>query len=197
MTMRSAESAARIIGRMGRRRRRRADRRPAGSGGLIAALATASVLALAPAAQAETTSYKISQTQPAEMVLISCTGEPVALAGTNHFESNYRVTVDLSGTSFHSQALNKFSLRGTGTESGAVYQNQQEVMTEHNGTFTLDPFGGGLAPYEQTDVTNVVLIRQGETVRVDDLYVRARSHITYNANGLVITRPPTIDVICR
>jgi len=197
MTLRSAESAARIVGPSGRRRRRSAVRRPAGSGRLVAALALGCALALAPAAQAETTSYRISQTQPFEMVLISCTGEPVVVAGMHHFESNYRVTVDLSGTRFHSQELNLFRLRGTGTVSGAVYQNQQELMTEHNGTFTLDPFGGGLAPYEQTDVAGMVLIRQGESVRVDDLYVRARSHITYTANGVVITRPPTIDVICR
>ena len=193
----SRSFAARVLGRRASRARRRVKRRPTGSARVIAAAVAGSALALAPVAQAETTSYRINETTPAEAVLTSCTGEPVALTGTQHVEGNVRITVDVSGTRFHSQELNKFSLRGTGTLSGAVYQNQQEVMSEHNGTFTLDPFGGGWAPYEQTDVTNMVLLRQGEAVRVDDLYLRMRYHITVNANGVVTIRPPTFEIICR
>jgi hypothetical protein len=201
MALRSTElprsSAARVLDWSRRRGQRRVKLCPAGSGRVIATLVAGSALALAPVAQAETTTYRINETTPADAALTSCTGEPVVLTGTQHVEGNVRITVDLSGSRFHSQELQKFSLRGTGVDSGAVYQNQQELMTEHNGSFTVDPFGDGSARSEETGVTNMVLIRQGESERVDDLYVRMRYHMTFSASGVVTIRPPTFEVICK
>ena len=189
-------AAARVLGRSRSRGLRRVRCRRAGSARAIAALVAGSTLALAPAAQAETTSYRISQSEPFSLLVTSCTGEEVLVTGQHHFESHYTVSADPSGARFHSQEVHKYSLRGTGTVSGALYQNQHEEMNEKNGTFTLDP-SGGFTPYEETLETTMVLIRQGETVLPDDLYFRLRYHVTYNVNGLVTMRGPTIDVICR
>src|SRR5438128_4728784 len=108
-------------------------------------------MATAGTASANTASYYVNQTVPFSMATTNpCTGEPVTLTGTYHFESNYSVTVDTTGVSFHSQELKKYALSGTGA-SGARYQNEQQLMSEFNGTFVFDL--GGFAPYEETDGT--------------------------------------------
>ncbi len=162
----------------------------------LVALAALVVLALPGTAAAETVSYQVSETTPiASTTENPCTGEPVTLTGTYHFESNYRVSIDETGSSFHSQETKKLSLSGTGTLSGALYQNQQQQTSEENGTFTIDT--DALAPYERTDTTTMLLIRQGDTTRLDDFYVQIIAHITYNANGVITVQGTTVNVFCR
>ncbi len=151
---------------------------------LVLLLGAALVLALPGTAHAETISYQVSETTPIAMATTNpCTGEPVTLTGTYHFTSNYSVTADETGTHFHSLESKKLSLSGTATPSGARYQNEQQEMSEENGTLTVDT--AALAPYERTDEATMLLIRQGETTRQDDFYVRFIAHITYNASGVV------------
>jgi hypothetical protein len=197
-----SESPLGMAGRsMDRRRRPRRDRRPverraAGSGRVIA-LAAACALALPPAAQADTTTYAVSQTVPVTMATTNtCIAppEPVVLSGTYHFTSRYSITYDTTGTTFHSVESKKWSLSGI-TPTGARYQGEQQQVAEENGTFefALD----GLAPYERTDKATMLLIRQGEITRFDDFYVRAIAHITYNANGVITVSGATLDIVCR
>ncbi len=168
----------------------------AGSRWLMLMLVAAYVLALPGTAHAETISYQVSETTPITMATENpCTGEPVTLTGTYHFTSNYTVTVDETGTHFHSLESKKFSLSGTATPSGARYQNEQQEMSEENGTFTVDT--GGLAPYERTDEATMLLIRQGEITRQDDFYVKLIAHITYNASGVITVSGATVNVFCR
>jgi hypothetical protein len=163
---------------------------------LVLMLVAAYVLALPGTARAETTSYQVSETTPiATATENPCTGEPVTLTGTYHFTSNYSVTVDETGTHFHSLESKKFSLSGTATLTGARYQNEQQQMSEENGTFTVDT--GVLAPYESTNEMTMLLIRQGETTRQDDFYVKIIAHITYNASGVVTVSGATVNVFCR
>jgi len=171
----------------------RARRRRIGSWGLAAAVAA---LALAPVAQAETTSYTISETVPITMTTDNpCTGEPVVLSGTYHFTSRYSTTTDLTGTKLHSVEMKKLSMSGTSALTGARYQNEQQELTEQNWTFTFE--SGALAPYERTDEATMLLIRQGETTRKDDFHVRFVSHITYSASGIVNVKPGELQVFCR
>ncbi len=153
--------------------------------------------ALPVTARAETESFQVSETTPLAMASVNpCTGEPVTLSGTYHVTSNYRVTADESGTKFHSVESKKFSLSGTGALCGARYQNEQHEFNEQNGQFTFDT--GGVAPYEQTNVTNVRLIRQGETVTgQDDFYVQFVSHVTYTATGAPKCSGGTLNIFCR
>jgi len=201
MTVRSTDSpprpAARILGRRRSGRRIRTRGRPGPSRRMIAALAAGSALWLAPAAQAETVNYRVTDTEPVLMATENpCTGEAVTLTGTHHYEINSRVTTDLSGTRLHSQELHKYSLRGTAALTGAVYQNQQEQMSEVNAIFALQP-SGALAPYESTSVMTMLLIRQGDTTRQDDFFTRLISHVTYTANGVPTVGRTTFDLICR
>jgi len=190
-------AAAGLLGRVRSRGLRRVKCGRAGAGGVIAAIVAGSTLALAPAAHAEAMTYTVSQTVPFAVAKDNpCTGEAVALSGTYHFQSNYTVTADLTGTRFHSHELRKWTLRGTAVISGAVYQNQEEQTAQEGGTFTLDPLGA-LAPYRSITETTMLLIRQGETTKQDDFFVRAVAHITYNANGVITAQKATLDVICR
>jgi hypothetical protein len=163
----------------------------------LVAIATAA-LTMTGTAGADTASYYVSQTTPIAVATTNpCTGDPVTLTGTYHFESNYSVTVDTTGVSFHSQELKKYALSGTGA-SGARYQNEQQLMSEFNGTFVFDL--GGFAPYEETDETTMLLVRQGETATMtggDDFYTKILGHITYNANGVVTVSGITVNVFCR
>ena len=166
------------------------------AGACLSMIGALAVCALAPTpADAESVTYPVSSTTPLTWATSNpCTGEPVTLTGTYHFESNYRVDADASGVRFHSQELRKYSLRGTSV-TGARYENQQEQMTEENGTFTFS--SGGLAPYETTAETTMLLIRQGDAPRQDDFYVRISGHTTYNANGVITVSGIRADVICR
>lgn len=159
-------------------------------------LAAAAAVSLPQPAQAASESFTISQTVPVATTTSNpCTGEPVTLSGTYHFTSNYSVTADDSGTRFRSVESKKLSLSGTAMPSGARYQNEQHEMSEENGQFTFDT--GSLAPYERTDVASMLLIRQGDTTRLDDFFVKFTSHITYNANGVVTVSGGDLDVTCR
>jgi hypothetical protein len=165
--------------------------------GGVACLSLVGTLAVcAPAATAaQSVTYPVSSTTPFAWATDNpCTGEPVTLTGTYHLESNFRVDTDTSGVSFHSQELRKYTLSGTSL-TGARYQNEQELMTEENGTFTFD--AAGLAPYETTAETTMLLIRQGDVPRQDDFYVRISAHTTYNANGVITVGGISVDVFCR
>ena len=154
-------------------------------------------LALPGVALAETTTYQVSETTPlAAPQTNPCTGEEIVLTGKYHFASNYRVTIDETGTKFHSQETKKLSLSGTALVSGAKYQGEQQEMSEENGEFSFDA-DGGLAPYERTDKATLLLIRQGETGSPDDFYVQFIAHVTYNATGVVTVQGATLNVFCR
>jgi hypothetical protein len=158
-------------------------------------LAGGLVLALAPAAQAGTTT---SQTTAVAMPTENpCTGEPVTLTGTAHYTIQYSETVGGSAIKFHSVKTTKLSLSGTAALSGARYQNEQHQMEEENGTFALDPFSGGLAPFESTTTMTMLLIRQGDAPRLDDFFTRIIGHVTYTANGVPTVGRTTVDVFCR
>jgi hypothetical protein len=162
----------------------------------MVALAIALWAALPGTAAADTVSYQVGDTVPIAMATDNpCTGEPVSLTGTYHFTSNYSVTTDDSGTRFHSVEARKLSLSGTALTSGARYQNEQQELSEQNGTFTFD--AGALAPFESTNEMTMLLIRQGSTTRLDDFWVKLIAHTTYNANGVVTVSGTTVDVFCR
>ncbi len=189
-------AAARIVGPERSRTGARGRRRRMGSWGLAAAVAGGAVLALAQVARAETTSYTVSETVPITTTTDNpCTREPVVLSGSYHFTSRYSVTVDTTGTKFHSAETKKLSLSGYAPTSGARYRNEQQEMTEENGTFSLSL--DGLAPYERTDKSTMLLIRQGESIRPDDFLVHFVAHITYNANGVVTIQRAELDTDCR
>jgi hypothetical protein len=119
---------------------------------VIAALVVGFASVVAPA-QAEST---VSQTTPIAMATENpCTGEPVTLTGSAHYTIQYSETVGENTVKFHSVKTTKLRLSGTAMWSGARYQNEQHLMEEENGTFSLDPFSGGLAPYESTTTTTV------------------------------------------
>jgi len=186
-------AARRVLGRSRSRGRRRVKRRRGGSARAIAALVAGSALALAPAAQAETT---VSQTTPIVQETVNpCTREPVTLTGTAHYTIQYSETVGTTGVKFHSVETTKLSLNGTAMPSGARYQNEQQQMREENGTFDFDV--GGLAPYESTSTMTMLLIRQGDTPRLDDFFTRIIGHVTYTANGVPTVGRTTVDVFCR
>src|SRR5436305_15070112 len=90
------------------------------------AIAAVAAMATAGTAGASTTSYAINETTPFAATVTACNGEPVAVSGTYHFESNYSITFDTTGISFHSQQIKKSALSGFGTVSGGGYQNEQE-----------------------------------------------------------------------
>lgn len=162
----------------------------------MAAIGMVVCAALPSTAAAETVEHQASQTVPiATTTENPCTGEPVSLTGTYHFNSQYRVTADESGVRFHSIENNKLSLSGTALVSGARYQNEEHYLTEFNGQFSLE--ADALGPFERTDVTTMLLIRQGDTPRLDDFFVRITSHITFNANGVVTVSGGDVNVFCR
>jgi hypothetical protein len=166
------------------------------SWGVAAAVAGGAVLTLAQVARAETTSYTVTETVPITTTVDNpCTGEPVVLSGSYHFTSRYSVTVDTNGTKFHSVETKKLSLTGYAPVSGARYKNEQQEVTEQNGTFSLSL--DGLAPYERTDKTTMLLIRQGESLRPDDFHVHFIAHITFNANGVITIQRAELDTDCR
>jgi len=162
----------------------------------MAAIVVGSVLALAPAAQAETTTVESNETVPVATTRDNpCTGETVVLSGTYHVQAKTTVTTDLTGTRFHSHELEKLSLRGTALVTGAVYQNQEQQTSEQN--WSLDPLGG-LAPYESTSQATMLLIRQGEIKSPpDDFWTRLVAHLTYNANGVMTVQRAELSFDCR
>jgi hypothetical protein len=189
-------AAARIVDPGRSRTGARGRRRRMGSWRLAAAVAGGAALALAPVARAETISYTVSETVPITTTTDNpCTGEPVVLSGSYHFTSRYSATVDSTGTKFHSVATKKLSLSGYAPGSGARYRNEQQEVSEENGTFSLGL--DGLAPYERTDKATMLLIRQGESLRPDDFLVHFIAHITYNANGVITIQRAELDTDCR
>jgi hypothetical protein len=174
-------------GQRGRRRR---------LASFVAIAVTAALATAGTAGAATTSSFFVSQTTPFTLATSNpCTGEPVTVTGTYHFESNYSVTIDTDSASFHSQELKKYSLSGLGA-SGARYQNEQQQMDEENGTFTFVP--PAFAPDERTETAVLLLLRQGEITGVsDDFYLTFVAHITYTANGAPTATIATLNVTCR
>jgi hypothetical protein len=55
----------------------------------------------------------------------------------------------------------------------------------------------GPPPASTTSVFNTNVVRLGESIRVDDLVMRSRVHVTMNANGVITAEFDRLTIECR
>jgi hypothetical protein len=145
--------------------------------GLVAAVIG---LALPAAASAESVRETENIIVPiAGTVPNPCTGEAVAVTGYLHLQAGVTFT---DGVLTHSEVhVNLQGVSGVALVTGARYadsENSNEVMN-------FNP-----PQSEETTELTTNLVRQGESVTMDDFHSKLLIHVTINANGV-----PTAEVV--
>lgn len=124
------------------------------------------------------------------MVLNECTGEWVAITGTQHFKETDNSS--LAGLKFQIES-NLIGVKGTSVPSGARYvMNGQSSDMQHA---EFDPFGDAQVTMENSTIMN----RQGETGALmagDDFRLYALAHLTV-VNGVTKSEKTDLRADCR
>jgi hypothetical protein len=172
--------------------RSKVPRRWAASSAFVAAVVVG--WAAAPAVAGETVTEKTVERQVAFTEPSCVESETVVLTGT--VRQRFKITVDSSG-GIHVDDY--YSAHGSGsgfdvlTDPGLLTPVAKYTASEEQLQSTNIPFG----TFETNVVFNTRVIRQGETVAADDLYLVTRTHITINANGVPVVDRVEERLECR
>jgi hypothetical protein len=117
---------------------------------------------------------------------LPCAGETIHMSGQSHFM--LRGFIDAQGGSHFVSHVNYQGISGEGLASGTRYR---AVASDQSVSHNFDPFVG--APYHIQIVQNVRFVGQGPD---NDLIIRFRTHVTVNANYVVVSETWVDELIC-
>ncbi len=115
-----------------------------------------------------------------------CLAASEAIAFSGYLHTLITVTVDQDGGVHLENQVNETSLTGEGLISGKVYRASNELHSSTNDR--------GPAPLTTTVIDNFRIIGPEPN---DNFYVRLRTHVTTNANGVPTAEVDEFDAECR